>query len=253
MKSLKITMMLLGATMSLSASPMLMAQEATAVPAQDSRRIERRFLPGRERSPFEATKVEYVMVIAINLNQQFQGRMQRDDAAFRYVFSLVESFTRNTVGSEARIVITQLGNGAQNPLLWEGSPREIRQQFQSPEMFQSFVLKNRRDCPPQAINGLVTTTKYLLNHEALDNEACRPALFIVSDAVDQRPYAETFKDCAELAKNFTDIAHLGGICGWYFVDHQNLDWAKEIVKRSGFKDFRVEADIVRRPSVPRFN
>ena len=206
---------------------------------------------GFRESSFEAANIDYLAVMAINMSTDFRRSMERDDAAFKHVLAVVDTFNRHTVGSEARLVMTQV-SGVGNTLLWEGTPRQLRQQFATAKDFRRFVL-DKKAGKPEAIKGLVTTTKYLLNHEALDNPDCKPALFIISDAQDQREYAETFKDCAELAKNFTKISSRKGVCGWYFVDDANLDWAKEIVQRSGFSDYRVEADIVRRPSVPRFN
>lgn len=202
-------------------------------------------------SSFETANIDYLAVMAVNMSTEFRRSMERDDAAFKHVLALVDTFNRQTVGSEARLVVTQI-SGVGDTLLWEGTPRQLRQQFATAKDFRRFVLGNQAG-KPESIKGLVKTTKYLLNHEAMDNPDCKPALFIISDAQDQREYAETFKDCAELAKNFTKISQLKGVCGWYFVDHTNLDWAKEIVERSGFRDFRVEADIVRRPSVPSFN
>jgi hypothetical protein len=223
------------------------------IPDSTAKTTGRRTTSRPDRSAFEEAEVDYLMAIAINVTGPFSNRMESDDAAFKHVFSLIESFSRDTVGSEARLVITKVGGNDADPLLWEGSPRELRQAFKNPKEFREFILKHRVIGEPHALDSLVKSTEYLLNHEALDNRDCRPALFIVSDTHDVSPFAENFEECAALAKNMSLLAQRRGICGWYFVDQTNLEWATKMVKRAGFTDYRVEAEIVRRPRVPRFN
>lgn len=202
-----------------------------------------------EQSVFEEPETEQVIVIAMDLSGSFADLMTKDGLAYRFALATVDRFVREQPGQEGRLIIAQL-SATGNALLWEGSPGQLRQDFPNAESFRDFVLASSNPNGSRINEGIANALDYVVNHQAVRSSGAKPALFVLSDMLDNDPDGQAQLKRAEAS--LQDFADANGVIGLYYVHQQMLiDWRRRI-ETSGIKDYRIECGIVTTPSLPSF-
>ncbi len=202
-----------------------------------------------QQTVFEKPETEQVIVIAMDVSGSFAELMTKDGLAYRFTLATVDRFMRERPGQEGRLIIAQL-SATGNALLWEGSPGQLRKDFSNAEAFRDFVLAKSNPNGSRINEGIANALDYVVNHQAVRSNGAKPALFVLSDMLDNDPDGEA--QLARVDSSLQDFADAGGVIGLYYVHQQMLiDWRRRI-ESSGVKDYRIECGIVTTPSLPSF-
>lgn len=206
-------------------------------------------IPQGEQTVFEKTETDQLIVIALDLSGSFAELMTKDGIAYRFAMATVDRFMRENPGREGRLVIAQL-SATGNPLLWEGTPGELRKQFSNQEAFREFLL-SKSDPQGSRINeGIANALEYVANHQSVRSNNASSALFVLSDMMDNDPDGEEQLKRAE--KSLVDFADTGGVVGLYYVHQSKLiEWRRRI-ESAGIHDYRIQCEIVSTPDLPSF-
>jgi hypothetical protein len=202
-----------------------------------------------EQTVFDRPETEQIIVIAMDLSGSFADLMTKDGLAYRFVLATVDRYLRENSGGDGRLVIAQL-SATGNPLLWEGKPSDLRRHFGSADSFREFLLSKSDPRGSRINEGVANALDYTINHASVRSNGAKPALFVLSDMMDNDPAgADHMKRVNELLGDFADV---GGVIGLYYVNQSMLiDWRTRI-ESSGVRDSRIECGIVSNPDLPVF-
>jgi hypothetical protein len=177
--------------------------------------------------------------------------MQTDAGkAHRFLLLLVERFFRDRIGSNDKIVIAQV-SGAEKSLLWDGSPRALRQEFPNAEAFRDFLLAGSNPAGSRVHDGIADTVDYIMDYPGVANGQTKSALFVMSDMDDNFPEAEASK--ARLLRSLAVYSSRGGVVGFYWVNQTLVSVWRKGLAEAGFGRAVVESEIAAEPLIPTFD
>src|SRR5437867_608082 len=89
-------------------------------------------------SPIVAQEFDFVLAVVVDMSGSFSAEMQSGSGrAHRFLMRAVDLFFRNRIGEgNDRIIISQV-SGTERALLWDGTPRGLRQEFTSAKSFET--------------------------------------------------------------------------------------------------------------------
>ncbi len=213
---------------------LLVALLATAVGCQ--KRV------SRYESSLGDERSEIVVAIIIDLSPSFEQRMAEDGAAYDFLMTILDRYFRDHA-VDGRLLLSQISD-ADNALLWEGTPQQLRAEF-SPETFRVFLKSKANPTGSRVHASLLSTLDYL---NELPSE--KAALFVLSDFVDTNDASTEMgqKIKAALAR----FAKRHSVVGFYYMDQQRLAPWRNMLTTAGIKDFRVKPAIAK-PDLPSFD
>jgi hypothetical protein len=190
-----------------------------------------------------------LIFVGIDLSGSFYEFMTKDGQAHKFLMRVIDTYFRNSIGANNRIVIAQL-SATQRALLWDGSPVQLRQQFPSSEKFQDFL---QRKCNPNGsriYDGIADGFDYVLSDPAVSDGKTKTAVFVLSDFIDNLsdPKAED-----RLARSLTAYAKTKGVIGFYFLEHSRVSGWRQHLRDAGIKQWVCESEIVASPTLPTFD
>ena len=213
-------------------------------------------LPSCEQRRAEQTSIlpeqecEYLMAVVVDMSGSYAMQMQTDAGkAYRFLLLLVDRFFRDRIGSNDKIVIAQV-SGAEKSLLWDGSPRALRQRFPNAEKFREFLLAGSDPMGSRVHDGVADTLDYIMGYPGVVNGETKSALFVMSDMDDNFPEAERSK--ARLLQSLTAYSRLGGVVGFYWVDQSLVPVWRDGLREAGSDRAVVESEIAEEPLIPTF-
>ena len=201
----------------------------------------------QQEAIFGRIESDHVCAVMIDMSGSFSHRMANDGDAYRFCMAIVDRYFRSSLGSNNRIIIAQI-SGTDRPLLFEGTPLELRQRFPTPEKFRDFLLANADYNGSRVDFGVSNTAQYLADHPAVQNGA-KPALFVLSDMQD----TDEGSQANNLHGALQSLAQRKGIVGLYYVDQNLIQSWQSRLSNAGFSSVRVESEIVGRPNLPAFD
>src|SRR5438105_4162099 len=94
---------------------------------------------------------DFMIVIAVDLSGSFADKMTHDGKGYEFTMRVADNYFRNSIGTRNRIIIAQLSAPDRQPLLWDGTPVQLRQDFPSATEFRNFLLRGRfiTGCAPK--------------------------------------------------------------------------------------------------------
>jgi hypothetical protein len=194
------------------------------------------------------TEEEKVIVIVFDLSSSFQQRMANDGEAYKFALHVIDRYLRDTIGSQDKLVITQISN-TQRSLLWEGTPMALRRQFPTPEKFRDFLLSKSDPNGSQVTKGLRNALQYLLSDAQVVSGKAKAGLFCMSDLLDTD---NVEREEGYLNHELSVLGLRGGLVGLYWVDQEQVGPWRHRLLALGVKNFRVESEIVGQPVLPSF-
>lgn len=199
-------------------------------------------------SPFQQEHCDYVLTIAIDLSDGFREYMTADGKAYDLILRAIEQYFRDRIGGHDQIIITQL-SGNKRPLLWQGTPQQLRREFPDSTSFREFLLGHSEPKGCRLNDGIADTIDYTLRTESIKRGNAKSALMILSKMLDDQPEQEASD--ARLMKALTTYARRGHI-GFYFCDALRMTEITEKLEKAGFAMHTLECDIHGRPPLPSF-
>jgi hypothetical protein len=193
---------------------------------------------------------DYIVVIAIDLSGSFADRMTYDGKGYAFTMRVADNYFRNSIGTKNRIIIAQLSAPNRQPLLWDGTPIELRQDFPSATEFRNFLLSKSHPAGSRIHDGVADALDYVLSDPGVAKGKTRSALFVLSDFEDNAPNLEQSEK--RLAKGLSDFAKKNGVVGFYFLEHSRVPLWRQHLQQSGIKNWVCESEIVAYPPLPVF-
>lgn len=200
-------------------------------------------------STFGTPEGEHVCAIVLDLSGSFAHRMAEEGEGFEFATAVLDSYFRHSIGSSNRIIIAHI-SGSSEAMLWEGTPQQLRLEFQTPESFRDFLMSNAEFTSSNVFESLERTINYVANHQLVQNGA-EPALFVLSDMEDTTGADAQAK--LRVTNAINRLAERNGIVGMYYVNQLFVDGWKSELSNAGVGDFIVESQIVGRPTLPSFD
>ena len=204
----------------------------------------------KEEPAIRPHKREYLLAILFDTSGSFYAQMFGSDArAYRFCAATADRFFRDRLGNESSIVLTQLSaNDA--PLLWEGSPLELRRKFPDPEAMRRFVQSRSNPCGSRLYGGLADTLTYINDLPGVSDGETKVCVLVVSDMEDNAPtQAEDRKRLVEALKQFRKAK---SCLGFYYVSPRETSRCREILHEAETPAI-VESGIVETPQLPTFD
>jgi hypothetical protein len=195
-----------------------------------------------ETHTFSYTKPSRIVSIVIDMSGSFQQLMADNGAAWQFVLLVIDTYFKNSIGSDDRLIISQISGAT--PLLWEGRPLDLRRDFPTPGSFRDFLKSKSTDGSPIHL-AVARSLEYEMS---VSDPTTKAAMFVLSDMEDNGEKTEAMK--TRILAALSKFAQQGGAIGLYYVSDPYIEPWKKILQDSGFKEWRVESQIVSHPLLP---
>ena len=197
-----------------------------------------------------AQECDYLLAVVVDMSGSYAAQMTSDGRAYKFLMHLVERFFRDRIGSNDRIIIAQV-SGTEKALLWDGSPRALRQEFASAKAFADFLQSRSNPAGSRIHDGIAETLEYVMDFPSVASGKTKSAMFVLSDMDDNFPDSDSSK--ARLVQALSEYAKTGGVVGFYWVDHALVSGWRQSLKAAGLNTSVVESEISAQPPIPTFD
>lgn len=202
-----------------------------------------------EPPAIQQVEYEALMVGMLDMSGSYLDTIRHK--AFPFFSLAADRFFRERLGADRdKIVISQLSGNARS-LLWDGSPRALRNQFGSAGAFQRFLDEKSSPAGSRIHDGISDALEYILDYPGVKEGKTRVSLFVFSDMDENFPEPE--KSRARLLQLLAEYSRVKGCIGMYWVDQRFVPVWRRHLRDAGVKHFVVESEIVADPSLPVFD
>src|SRR5437764_2878152 len=163
---------------------------------------------------------DLMVVIALDLSGSFADKMTREGKGYEFTMRVADNYFRNAIGTKNRIVVAQLSAPGRQPLLWDGTPVELRRDFPSAAEFREFLLSKSHPAGSRIHDGVADALDYVLSDPGVANGKTRAALFVLSDFDDNAPNPKQSEE--RLVQSLNTFAKKHGVVGFYFLEHPRV-------------------------------
>lgn len=198
-------------------------------------------------SPLQPESCEYVVMLAIDMSESFVKQMAEQGKAYNFMQQVNDKYFHDRVGTNDQIIITQL-SGNNRPLLWQGTPFQLRKDFPDQTAFRNFLLANADPSDSRINDGLHDSLRYLMHQHSVARGNAKTVTLILSDMEDSSPNQESDK---RLIESLTKYAKRGSI-GFYYCSQHRMEDIEKKLEEAGINLFVLECDIHGNPPLPSF-
>ena len=192
---------------------------------------------------------EYVLTILLDMSGSFAHLMAEQGKAYEFIMEVIDRYFRDRMGTQDGLVVAQI-SGSDRSLLWQGTPFQLRQDFPSASAFRDFLKQRSNSAGSRVHDGITQTVEYVMSDLRIQSKTAKSAVFVLSDMLDNFPDSDASKKkTVEMLKAY---GRIGGTFGLYYVDQLLVPEWRTHLRDSGIKHWRVEAEIVGRPTLPDF-
>lgn len=192
---------------------------------------------------FEHSTNKYTLLIVADIDL-----IKTNSRAFEFITYAIDSYARDCMSESGQIIIAQL-SGNNRPLLYQGSPEQLRKEMSQPEEFKNYLVAHsepgRRLC-----DGLTESLEYTLKSYSVAQGKSATVALVVSTL--NEGTAET----PETEQRFVDMLvkfhRSGAKPAFYFCDQRRMKWIEEQTAKAGLSWVTLEMDINGRPPLPKF-
>lgn len=204
-------------------------------------------------APFESQELDACLSIVIDMSGSFSDLWE--DRAYHLFLSLSDQYFNDSMGTENRLIISQL-SGQEQAVLFEGTPADLRRQFGSPEELNEFLQENSDPGASHVYAATQRTLDYVSGVTGVTSET-RLLTVILSDMIDTQPSSHTWDDTQPhpLKESLRRYQALGGGLALYFVAESQRNHWKDLLREAGFQPgyYMIESDLAANPQLPRFD
>ena len=177
----------------------------------------------------------------MSVNVQLNGRKFRLPTSHFQV--------EHRAGSGDDLIVIAKISGDREALLWRGTPRDLREQFPSPEKLREFLLNNMDSSGSRVHDAMVDTMRHIIDDPNVANGEAKSALFVLRDMVENTPDAQASEE--DVIRLLSEYAAKNGVVGLFFVKQGLVAPWRERLSQSGVR-FTVSSEIERNPPLPSF-
>ena len=201
-----------------------------------------------DQSVFGERQSEYVLTILLDLSPSFASQLV-DGGATDFMEAVLDRYFRHRAGSGDDLIVIAKISGDGEALLWRGTPRDLREQFPSPEKLREFLLNNMDSSGSRVHDAMVDTMRHIMDDPNVANGEAKSALFVLSDMVENAADAQASEE--DVIRLLSEYAAKNGVVGLFFVKQGLVAPWRERLSQSGVR-FTVSSEIERNPPLPSF-
>ncbi len=194
--------------------------------------------------------VEHKTVIAIDLSGSFLDLMAEQGRAYHFLMNVLDKYGQDRTSDH--IIIAQLsGNDA--PLLFQGTPQELRDTFPNAQAFRDFLLLKSDPNASRIADGFSDVLEYVMRDPNVRSGAVKSCCLVLSD-LENNVVSARGDTSSRFRKALADYKQCGGILGFYYASTRAevvSPWIRGL-NESGIQ-YRMEAGINNYPTLPTFN
>ena len=198
--------------------------------------------------PLQVPKRDCMLAICMDVSGSFIDEMfGRDGRGYRFTQMAIDRLFRDRMDADDHVLLTQLSTG--QPLLWEGTPRDLKRRFKNAEGLKDFVLQ-RGGGTSNLYAGVADTLTYIHALPGVKDGETRVCVLVLSDMADNSPSQES--DKARMIDALRKMKDVKAGVGFYFVDAGELDRTRQCMIDGGIDPRFIECGIVENPPLPTF-
>ena len=201
-----------------------------------------------EQNVFGERQTEYVLTILLDLSPSFAGQLV-DGGATDFMEAVLDRYFRHRAGSGDDLIVIAKISGDREALLWRGTPRDLREQFPSPERLREFLFKNIDSSGSRSMRPWWTPCATYWSTQMWQTARRKSALFVLSDMVESAADARASEE--DVGRLLSEYGVKKGVVGLFFVKQSLVSHWRESLKRCGVR-FTVSSEIERNPPLPSF-
>jgi len=201
--------------------------------------------PPREQV-FNDRESEFVATILLDLSGSFVEELS--DGGWDFLQTVLEQYFRHRAGSGDDLIIIAKISADTRTLLWQGTPRDLRERFPTPEEFKSFLVQNVDSSGSRVHEAISESLRFTMADQNVASGHARSALLVLSDMV-QQPESEESEE--EVTRMLTDYGRCGGVVGLFYVDEELVFPWKERLRQCGVRHTVCDSS-ERKPIPPNF-
>ena len=204
-----------------------------------------------DRPMFQKRQLDSCLVIGVDLSKSFAADF--GDRAYPLLIEVMDKYFSASMGKDSKIVLVQISGNA-DAVLFEGTPRELRSRFSSPEELAEFFQKNSS---PNSSPIYEATGKTLTYINAMADVTCetRSLVCFISDLKDSEQDAKLkSKKGFKMLDALKEYQGTGGSIAFYYVEQEEVKRWEKILAMAGFEPERysINNDLVESPELPVF-
>ncbi|QDT07489.1 hypothetical protein K227x_59160 [Rubripirellula lacrimiformis] len=205
----------------------------------------------KQEAPFEVQELDACLAIVIDMSGSFSQSW--DDRAYGLFLDLSERFFTEGMGTDTRLVISQL-SGSERVVLFEGEPSELRTRFAGPDELNRFLRDHSEPSQSRVYESTKATLDYIGSLGGVTDQT-RLLTVILSDMQDSEQDLDVRRQMGnEMIESLKRYQAAGGGLALYFVSADETTRWKRILSDAGFEPghYVIENELTQSPQLPRF-
>ena len=177
-------------------------------------------LPGCAKHQETDTRVirppewNFILIFLVDPSRRFAEK-KFDAAAHRFLVGTAENYFRGRSEPDDRVLLASLTDEGGSPLLWQGTPRDLRRQFDTPEALRDFVTQHSRPTK-HVYASLAKTLDYVSDLPPVHDGKAKAVVVVLSDMLDDSKTRE--QDLVKAAAALKRFTALRSEIGHWWVD-----------------------------------
>ncbi len=184
------------------------------------------------RARIDREKVSYALLIVADI-----AVIEDDPRAYEYVLRAIDKYASDRTGEPDTVTISQI-SGNNRPILFRGTPRQLREKMPDQEQFRDYLV-SRSDKGRRLNQGLVESFDFILNTHDVHEGKAQPVALIISsmEAGENEPPGSDEK----MIDKLIEFHKAGGFMAFYFCAQERMAWVREQTKKAGMEWTTIEA------------
>jgi hypothetical protein len=181
---------------------------------------------------------DLLVAFILDTSGSFLDRMFSDKAdAYRYFMDTVDDFSRQRVGCEDSILLTQI-SAERRTFLWEGSARDLMNDFQDADQLQRFF--KDKSCPngTRLYLGIADALDYIMEERGVKTGETEVVVIVLSDMIDAWEKPEESR--ARLVSSLRGFSKCHASLAFFWVDQLKFKEAKQLLLDAGIPEAEIK-------------
>lgn len=174
--------------------------------------------------------------------------MTNDGKAYEFALTVMDRYFRDRIGTADEVIITQL-SGNVKPMIWQGTPIQLRADFDDADAFKAFLTKKADTSGSRIMDGISDTIEYVLEQPGVLKGKKKVCLLALTDMEDN---INTVKSLPRFKRDLKLLAEAKAACGFYWVTQTLVHDLKVNLTDAGFTHYVVEPEFKTNPTLPTF-
>lgn len=208
--------------------------------------------PKAKHIPLKTKSLDAVLVVAVDLSGSFAKDFS--DRAYPLLLNVMRKYFVEQMGNDCKVILAQI-SAQENAVLFEGTPRDLRRRFDSPEALAEFLLDNSKPNSSPVFEAMEETLHYV--NQLSDVDADTSILTVIaSDLKDSEQDRAIWKQKGDsMLAELKRYQQLGGAIALYHVDVNEVELWKKVLASAKFEPGMslISNDMAEDPPLPTFH